>query len=149
MATMYIGFRVEIAGRLLKANNLIKKYNSNHKNTKLFDLFLDGKISIEKDGKMLIARGAKSDKPTNMVNFAAVSAMGTQKKDVDRVVQIVNVLGNDRLIRERVNTFMSGFSNLNNIPELQPMYDVFVDLDSIIPGFAKTAWYYAPEAIIK
>lgn len=146
--TNYIGFRVEVASKLVKVNNLIKKYNSNHKDSKLFDVFFNGKITVEKEDKMLIARGEKSDSKTNLINFAAVSEMGRQKKELERVIKIVNILGNDRLIRERVSTFMGGFSNLNNIPELEPMSNVFVEIDSIIPGFIRAGWYYAPESIV-
>ena len=45
--TLYVGFRVEVAGRLVTIKNLLKKYNSKHKDTQLFDLFTDGKITIE------------------------------------------------------------------------------------------------------
>ena len=149
MITYYIGFRVEVPSRLIKVKNFIKKYNASHKDARLLDIFFNGKIAVEKNGKMLIARGAKSDKNTNLTNFAALFRMRGQKKDLNRIVQIINILGNDRLIRERVHTFMSGCSNLNNIPELQPMRAIFVEIDIEIPGFIRTGWYYAPETLIK
>lgn len=146
---LYVGVRVEIASRFVRTNkNLVKKYNSSHKNTQLFDLHRDGKIAVEKDGIMLIARGAKPDKgPTGLVNFSVMAEIKSKKrKDIERIVQIVNVLGNDRLIRERVHTFVGGRSLLNAISELAEIKNAFVELDTLIPGFVKAGWYYAPEA---
>ena len=146
----YIGFRVEIAGRFITKQNLVKKYNSSHKKTQIFDLHKNGKITVEKDGNMLIAHGEKSDKDsTGMVNFSVMAKNGDQRNEIERIIQIINVLGNDRLIRERVNTFVSGHSVLNAIPELAELKNAFIELDSIIPGFIRAAWYYAPEARLK
>ena len=146
----YIGFRVEVANRFLTVKNLVKKYNSKHNKTQVFDLHKDGKITVEKDGHLLIARGAKNDKnPSGLVNFSVMTETGTQKKDIERIVEIVNVLGNDRLIRERVNTFMQNKSLLNAIPELKELQDAFIELETLMPGFIKAAWYYAPEAKFK
>jgi uncharacterized protein YydD (DUF2326 family) len=84
-----------------------------------------------------------------MTNFSVMAKAGNKKSDIERVVQIINVLGNDRLIRERVLTFVDGNSMLNHIPELEHLKVAFEDLEKLMPGFIKTAWYYAPEARLK
>ena len=95
-----------------------------------------------------MAHGAKSDKgPTGLINFAVLSKMDVGSSEIERIIKIVNVLGNDRLIREKVSTFTTGHSALNNIPELAILNAAFADLDLLIHGFIKNAWYYAPEAI--
>lgn len=145
--SLYIGFRVEVQGRLMVARNLITQYNTKHRKTQLFDLHKEGSITVEKKQNMIIARGAKLDRGnTGMTNFSAMTKAGTKREEVERIVQIVNVLGNDRLIRERVQTFVSGNSMLNHIPELKKLKDVFEELDAVMPGFINLAWYYAPEA---
>ena len=145
---LYLGVRVEIANRFVTASDLVKQYNKAHKTTQLFDLHRDGKITVEKKDSMLVARGAVNDKGSGLVNFSVMAE--TQKaEDLKRVVQIINVLGNDRLIREKISVFVSGRSLLNAIPELTEMKDAFIAIDSIIPGFIKAGWYYAPEAMFK
>jgi len=147
---LYIGFRVEVANRFLTSRNLVKKYNSKHDKTQIFDLHKDGKITVEKEGTMLIARGATPEKgSTGLVNFSMMAKAGDKRENIERIIQIVNVLGNDRLIRERVLTFVNGRSMLNAIPELSELKNAFIELDSIMPGFIKAGWYYAPEATLK
>ena len=143
---LYLGVRVEVANRFLTVKNLEKHYNSAHTDTQVFDLHQDGKITVEKKDSMLIARGTKHDKfSTGLVNFSVMAEL-KKNEDIKRVVQIVNVLGNDRLIRERVEIFVKGNSLLNAIPELKVLKDAFIALDSIKPGFVRSGWYYAPEA---
>ena len=143
---LYLGVRVEVANRYM-IKGLQKKYNDAHDETKIFDLHSNGKITVEKKESMLIARGANNDKQygTKMVNFSVMTEIN-KDEEVRRIVQIVNVLGNDRLIREKISVFVSGGSILNAIPELDQLKDAFISLESIMPGFIKTGWYYAPEA---
>jgi len=70
-------------------------------------------------------------------------------EEVERIIKIINVLGNDRLIREKVDLFSDGKSMLNNIKELKLLSQAFDNLDELLPGFIKTDWFYAPEAILK
>lgn len=143
--SLYLGVRVEVANRFVTVNNLLTQYNKTHKTTKLFDLHREGKITVEKTDSMLVARGTANDKGSGLVNF---SVMAETKKieDLKRIVQIINVLGNDRLIREKVSVFVNGRSLLNAIPELAELKEAFIAIDSLIPGFINAGWYYAPEA---
>jgi len=147
--TLYLGVRVEIANRFFNAKE-IKQYNRRNKNTKVLDIHSGGRITVEKTDHMLIARGEKNEKyDTGMVNFSVVGTMSSGAKEVKRVVQIINVLGNDRLIRERVYTFVEGRSVLGSIPELYALNQAFENLEKIMPGFVKAGWYYAPEAMFR
>jgi hypothetical protein len=149
MTDFFIGFRVEVGNRLV-VKNLLRRINSQHGKTQAYDLHRDGKIVIEKTKDMLVAHGEKANKglEKGLANFAVI----TQIKDEDqmfRIVRIVNVLGNDRLIRERVHQFVNGKSSLSSLPELEPIKEMFIRIERIIPGFIKSGWYYAPEAISK
>jgi len=148
--SLYLGVRVEVAARFYTMRSLAAQYNRRHDKTRVMDVCKNGKITIEKKSGMLIAHGETNEKvDTGLVNFAVVADIGSQQKDLDRVVQIVNVLGNDRLIRERVKTFIDGHSILSKIPELVGLQEAFRDINKIMKGFEQSAWYYAPEAIIE
>lgn len=152
MADTYIGFRVELASRMFKTNadKTIEQYNNNNA-AQIFDFYADGKLTVERSGTMIIARGEKDNRKhivtSKMVNFSLM--VPVDSNDVARIVQIVNVLGNGRLIRERVKTFTDGNSALNRLPELYGMNQAFDSLDVQIPGFIMCGWYYAPEAKLK
>ena len=148
MSNAYIGFRVELASRIVKSDlsKIIKQYNINN-NTQLFDPYDNGKITVERIKTMLIARGDKDKFIKNngsMVNFSVMTPI--PRKELERVVQIVNVLGNNKLIRERVKIFVDRKSTLNQIPEFTSIIDAFNKIESYIPGFILSGWYYAPEA---
>ena len=149
MSIVYIGFRAELPSRRVKSDleDILKQYNSAG-DSRILDFRIDGKITVERKDSMLIARG--TDDPINkkqgMTNFALV-VPSESKTEAERVVQIINVLGNDRLIRERVKTFIDGESALNDLPELHGMIKAFKDLDHYIRGFVIAGWYYAPEVI--
>lgn len=148
MSDTYIGFRVELASRIIKTDLevVVDQYNAKN-DAKLFDPFTNGKITVERTKSMLIARGEEEKKVKNqggMVNFSVMVPI--KASEVDRVVQIINVLGNGRLIRERVKTFVDGKSTLNQIPELMSLVTAFSKVEVLIPGFTLGGWYYAPEA---
>lgn len=148
MSDSYIGLRVEIVSRIVKVDleKMIKQYNKKNK-SQIFDPYINGKITIERQNSMIIARGEKDKRKKNnggTVNFSVMIPIDSN--DVDRVVQIINVLGNGRLIRERVNTFVTGNSTLNKLPELDDLITALKAVDNYIPGFIKGGWYYAPEA---
>jgi hypothetical protein len=143
----YLGMRVEIANRFM-VKDLEKKYNSIHKDTKIFDLCKNGRITVEKKSAMLMAKGIKNDKlsTSGLTNFSVMRKI-SKDEEARRIVQIINVLGNDRLIRERISLFINCKSLLNAIPELDILRTAFLNIESVMPGFIKTGWYYAPEAL--
>lgn len=143
---LYVGFRIEVTNRYI-VRNFIRRFNGTQKALQVADLHRDGKISIEKTENMLIARGIKAEKSdSGLANFAAMVKV-SDYDELERIVKIINVLGNDRLIRERVYSFIGGKSVLNAIPQLAPMKDAFIKIERLAPGFIKAGWYYAPEAI--
>lgn len=149
----YIGFRVELASRSINGDPAAaaEMYNAAHE-SQIFDMYINGKIALEKREDMLIARGEKGPRKSKkqlyssaQINFALVVPI--EPVDLERVVRIVNVLGNGRLIKERVKVFTDGTSAINNLPEMSPMIAAFVNLEAYMPGIITSGWYYAPEAI--
>jgi len=142
---IYIGVRVEVASRLATVEKL-KAYNKKNRKTRVFDITDNGRVTVEKSSQMIIAKGKKEEGRINgLINFSVMSKQ-SDCSDLERVVKIINVLGNDRLIRERVLTFVTGNSLLNSIPELNGLVEAFNNLEALIPGFIEAGWYYAPEA---
>lgn len=153
MSDFYIGFRIEIASRLLPScsDKMIEQHNAGG-NTQIVGLQHNGRITVSKEGGLVTASGAEDKRkiPSKigaLVNFGVVLPMD-KRDDLVRVVEIINVLGNGRLIRERVDTFAHGQSMLNQIPELTALRQAMHDLETHMPGFLNSGWYYAPEAIL-
>ena len=147
MANLYIGVRVEISGMIVGDASLLPGICSN---ANIADIHTDGRVIVERPSGMLIGRG-KTDiksKGDNLVNFSLM-APACSKNDAIRVVKIVNVLGNDKLIREKVSVFVSGESVLCNIPEMKFLVEAFKEIDSVFKGFISKGWYFAPEAKFK
>jgi hypothetical protein len=148
----YIGVRIEVTSRIANQNfktatQIQKRYNKIHKATCILDPHDNGRITVEKTNAMIIARGKQDDRGDNgLVNFSVMGETSGGAEAAERVVKIINVLGNDRLVRERVKTFVDGKSMLNSLPELEHLIDAFNDLEVLMPGFIRGAWYYAPEA---
>ena len=148
MSIVYVGVRAELPGSIIKKdyNNLLDEYNSSG-DYRIFDIQVDGRITMERINNMLTARGADGNKKKQgMINFALMIP-AESKESAERVVQIVNVLGNNKLIRERVLTFVDGSSALCDLPELCELRDAFTSLNDLVSGFVMGGWYYAPEVI--
>jgi len=144
----YVGFRIEVAKRIITMDDIVLTYNKNHSDTQLFDFHKEGRILIKKTKELLLAHGEDVNYPTDVSNFAVMIAIN-RKKEAERLIKIINVLGNDRLLKERVKTFINGKSTLNNIDELVLLKQALKDLDKIIPGLIRIGFYYAPDAKLK
>lgn len=152
MTNSYIGFRIEIASRSVPSNmdKIVRTYNAAGHSSIIMDLKTNGKIAVNKASGMIMACGdidkRKFTKSSAMINFALMIA-APETKELERLIQIINVLGDGRLIRERVKTFVDGKSILNKLPELKTMEVELKRVEHYVPGFTINGWYYAPEAI--
>ena len=144
----YIGFRIEVANKYIVKNFVSRVNSSKNKKIRLVELRKDGKITIEKKDNMLIVHGVKADVKTGLTNFSLLAYI-EGGNETDRIVKIINVLGNDRLIREKVSLFVHGKSILNDIPELSLLKTTLLKIERMSPGFILNSWYYAPEAMFE
>jgi len=142
----YLGFRIEIVNHML-ARSLEKRFNAKFPSAKISNVVKDGKITVERLNGMLIAHGTKADYKTRLTNFALLCDVPEGKEELFRLVQIMNVLGNDRLIKEKISSFVDKKSMLVSLPQLNPIRDAIIKLDTMMPGFIRHGWYYAPEAM--
>jgi len=140
---VFLGFRVEIIGKIIPISNLEKTYNNIYKETFIFDVHKNSKILVSKVNSIILARGDTRNKNSGLTNFGVM--IQVEKSEAERVAQIINVLGNNRLVKERVSLFVANKSTLNTIKELSLLKDAFRNIDKIIPGFIKFGWYFAPD----
>ena len=146
MGDLYLGFRVEIPSAMVVDKGWLKLYNAKHKLIRVFDLVENGRIVVDRGDGMVVAHGKKLDRQqTSLSSFSILTKINEAASDVERLVKIINVLGNDKIIKERVETFVANKSVLNKIPELEGFVKAFSDIDLFLPNFTKIAWYYAPE----
>jgi hypothetical protein len=141
----FLGFRIEIIGKMFPSLNLEKKYNSTHKETFIYDVHKNSKILVSKINSIILARGDTRNKNSGLTNFGVMVRI--DREEAERIAKIINVLGNDRLIKEKVSFFVSQKSTLNTLKELAPLRDAFIDIEKMVPGFTKYGWYFAPEMI--
>jgi uncharacterized FAD-dependent dehydrogenase len=72
-----------------------------------------------------------------------VSAEKSQEAIKD--VQIVNVLTNDKIKKERVEDYMEGKSVLEHINAFKDLKEAFEAIEDIVPSFISYATMYVPE----
>jgi len=146
-SNLYIGVRVESSNVTIGDTALLESTCSR---ASVSGIHIEGRVVMEKPSGMIVARGKIDGKSAgdNLVNFALMAPAGS-KANALRFVKIINVLGNDKLIKERVSTFMNEESVLNEIPELSFLMNAFAEIDDKFPGFVSSSWYYAPEAKLR
>lgn len=146
-----IGFRIEITGSSITKDDLksIKlKYNKSVKNIRFLKIKTNSQIVGKNIDEMLMAKTIDNKKFWDTCSFSLMTNI-KEKSEAKRIVQIINVLGNDRIIRERISLFVNKQSMLNNLPDLNPLVDGMLELEKFIPNILKVGYYYAPEIIYK
>jgi hypothetical protein len=150
MSSIFVGVRIEISNRSNKIKDINTRYFDTYKTNSITDYHENGKVTIERKDGMLIAHGKEEDKfNTGLINFSVMNELEGEQEELQRLIKIVNVLGNDRLIKEKVSVFVEGKSMLNNIKEFGGLVQLFKNINKLAPGFIDGAWYYAPEATLE
>jgi uncharacterized FAD-dependent dehydrogenase len=89
------------------------------------------------------------EKRSGRTNFMVGVEPDKKLADVIREVQIVNVLANDRIKRERIEDYMQGRSVLKHIHVFDLLHQAFSDLEKCLPSFISYATMYIPEVRLK
>jgi hypothetical protein len=140
-----VGIRIELPTRCVSKLDLDAEYKKRFKRVEHFELCLDTGVTPEVKAGIILAR-AKGCEPRTSTFSVLVSL--DSKQSVMRIVQILNVLGDNRVMREKLSVYMTNKSVLNQIPELLDLQAVLDNLSKIIPGLADHAWVHAPEATL-
>jgi hypothetical protein len=142
----FVGVRVELPTKLITNKDLGKLYKKAYKQKLTFDVTCDQKIAPEYVDDLILAKPS-NEKQANLSSFP-LFAIFTDLEAALRVIRILNVLGDDKLIRESVRSFMDDKSNLSNLKELSSLKTVFGNMNAIVPHFTELAWFSAPDAIL-
>lgn len=140
-----VGVRIEIPNRKIFGADLPKTYKNKFNCPNfIYDYKQNSKIIGKQYNGMLIAVGeATCDE---LISFSVLVDCRNDLSKVERMIKILNVLGDDRLIKEKIKIYMSGKSLLNALPELNGLKRSFENLNHIIPNFIENAWFSAPAA---
>lgn len=142
-----IGVRIELPAKYVGAKDLVKLYRNAYKTKVVFDSSCGTKVQPQVHRGLVLARAG--DQGPGIAHFSVLLSLGTDLNEVERLAQIINVLGDGKLIRERADVFRSGKSVLNLLPELSGLKSVLEQLATLIPHFFDTAWLNAPEAKLR
>jgi hypothetical protein len=142
-----VGLRIELPSRLVK-EDLDVEYRKKFGTSDVYGVCCHSKIITESVKEVFLARGCK-DESLNTSSFAVLVDLNADLNNALRVVKIINILGDDKIMRERVKDFVDRKSQLCLIPELQGLFQVLQNLTKLIPRFLELAWFSAPDAKLR
>ena len=143
-----VGIRIEMPTKMIKKKDIVKEYKSKFSESVIFDVEHGLKIGQVYTKGIFLARPG-TEKSFGNSTFSLLISVGEDLDTALRLVKIINILGDDRVIREKVKTFFIGKSQLSLLPELQPMIEILRNIEKIVPGFIEVAWLLAPEAKLR
>lgn len=144
-----LGLRVEVPGRLLRAFLQVAgdlRLAAAAGNVFLDDMRQNATVGERDDGGLLsafayTAPGRHSERTNFMASFDA----GGDVAEMVRIVQIINVLSNDKVRRERAADFAQGHSVLEHLGQFDPLRQALLDLNRMVPSFLGCAIVHIPE----
>lgn len=87
---------------------------------------------------------------TDKVSFALIGNRpfpGTGAEQTDRIGKLTFVLSNDRIVKERVSTILTGKSKISIIPEYDWLKETITELSAIVPEIATKAYFHVPTIL--
>lgn len=138
------GIRIEISNKVPKIKTILQNYSNPE--IQISDINDNARIIPNKVDDMLLVKSKQETKyQTGLINFHVAAHLDKTEEELKRLVKIINVLGNGRVIREKVKSLQSGTSIFNKLVEFKEFPKFIEDFEKQIPGFSFAAWYYAPE----
>jgi len=143
--TIKIGVRVEVP--TFRINDVLVELGDvkvSCESAECDDSRVDSFVGEWDEAKVLSAFGhCMPGKKSSRTNFMVSTESSSQ--DAIRDVQIVNVLTNDKIKKERVEDYMEGKSVLEHIDAFKNLGEAFEAIEDIIPSFISYATMYVPE----
>lgn len=87
---------------------------------------------------------------TDKVSFALIGNRpfpGTGTEQTDRIGKLTFILSNDRIVKERVSTILTGKSKISIIPEYDWLKETIGELSTIVPEIATKAYFHVPTIL--
>jgi hypothetical protein len=72
---------------------------------------------------------------------------GTGFQQTDRIGKLTFVLANDRIIKERISSILTGKSKISIIPEYGWLKDALMEIGSLIPEILTKGYYHSPTIL--
>lgn len=72
---------------------------------------------------------------------------GTGFEQTDRIGKLTFVLANDRIIRERISTILTGKSKISIIPEYSWLADAVQEISKVVPEISTKGYFHVPTII--
>jgi hypothetical protein len=141
-----VGLRIEIPNKLLVGKDLVKFYKK-QPGVCLMDLCKGGKVIARRVGDLILAKN--DGEGGSVSSFSLMINMNEDLEGVKRLARILNILGDDKLFKERVNTFVTGKSVLSALPEFVVLKQALISLDQLIPRFTDLTWFSGPDAKLR
>jgi uncharacterized FAD-dependent dehydrogenase len=146
------GVRIE-----MPANNL-KEFNKSHLTIKKANEFELGPFSwfgtvIPEDHDELAISSFRANEnrwKSDKVSFqfiCDVENTGEAYQKTDRLGQLSFLLTNDRVIKERVSSFLNKRGSLSELPEYDPVIAKLKKVGLILPEILEKAYYHAPTLV--
>jgi len=143
------GIRVEIAAQHLK------DFNGSHctlvrDNLELGPFCWNGTIIPEDHSDLVISafRSNENRWRTDKVSFSLLGKRFFKDQgsvQADRIGKLSFLLFNDRVSKEKINTFILGNSLLNLVPEFSWLKDTMMELNNVIPRLCDRGYFHVPN----
>jgi uncharacterized FAD-dependent dehydrogenase len=142
-----IGVRVEVP--TFRIRNVLEE-REYIKDGYFEDTRINSFVGEWEESNMLSAFGYNlPKKKSSRTNFMVGIEPDETIYNIIREIQIVNVLANDKIKRERIIDYMKGRSILKYIKTFDQLYQVFNNIENYIPSFINYATMYIPEVRLK
>ena len=142
-----VGIRLEVPNKFLHNKDIFRVYKD--KGWYLYDICIGGKVVSKRVNDLLLAKNDGSSNNSNISNFSVLISLGEDLEKVERIIKIMNILGDDKIFKEKAKTFVSGKSILNSIPELCGLKQALLFLSQEFPKIIENAWLNAPDAKLR
>jgi uncharacterized FAD-dependent dehydrogenase len=139
-----IGVRAEIPAN--KINNLENIFKANYKVYHCDDMRINSFVGEWEESNLLSAFGYNSPKEiSKRTNFMINIEPSESYEEILKYIQIINILTNEKIKKERIEDFVNGKSILNNLKIFDNLKIIFSQIEKILPMFISYAIMYVPE----
>lgn len=143
----YIGIMVEIPVKFQRGKlNFIKLYDN--KEIIIRDYYRNGKVFMERRSGMLLVKSTKIPKAKTGLTYFSIMMEVEELSEAKRLIGIINTLGNEKIIKEKISMFVNNKSLISSLSELSPIKNAIIDLNTNkqVENLIEHGNYYIPTA---
>lgn len=149
--TSRFGIRVEINSSYMKDFNK-SNCTLNKENIEIGPLSWFGSVIPEDHVDMAISafRSNENRWKTDKVSFSLIGNQIFSEngfEQTDRIAKLTFVLTNDRILKEKISSILTGKSKISIIPEYNWLKNVILELSEAIPEITSKAYFHVPTIV--